>query len=119
MATVDISRRLPTRSILNDIESMQGLQAVENYATGRAEATPEALTAALKKMQSRQEKETEMMALAKAASDDARQAEWEFHNGVMAMKESVRGMFGSDSNEAQSVGYKKKSERKRPRRRTA
>ena len=119
MATVDISRRLPTRSILNDIESMQGLQAVENYATGRAEATPKALATALQKMQARQEKETEMIALAKAASDAARAAEWEFHNGVMAMKESVRGLFGSDSNEAQAVGYKKKSERKRPRRRTA
>ena len=70
-------------------------------------------------MQAQQEKETEMIALAKAASDNARQAEWEFHNAVMAMKESVRGMFGSDSNEAQAVGYKKKSERKRPRRRTA
>lgn len=119
MATIDISRRLPTRSILKDIEAFQGLNAVENYATGRPEATPKALESALKAMQAQQEKETEMIALAKAASDDARQAEWEFHNAVMAMKESVRGMFGSDSNEAQSVGYKKKSERKRPRRRSA
>jgi hypothetical protein len=37
----------------------------------------------------------------------------------MAMKEAVRGHFGSDSNEAQAIGYKKKSERKRPRRRAA
>jgi|GEM_PF-1359615 len=36
-----------------------------------------------------------MIALAKAASDSAREAEGKFHNGVMAMKESVRGMFGS------------------------
>jgi len=60
-----------------------------------------------------------MVALAKAASDGARQAEWKFHNGVMAIKESVWGMFGSDSNETQAVGYKRKPERKRLRRRTA
>ena len=50
----------------------------------------------------------------RAASDAARLAEWEFHNAVLAMKEVVKGQFGSDSNEAQSVGLKKKSDRKRP-----
>jgi hypothetical protein len=30
------------------------------------------------------------------------------------MKEVVRGQFGVDSNEAQAVGLKKKSDRKRP-----
>ena len=30
------------------------------------------------------------------------------------MKEVVRGQYGSDSDQAQSVGLKKKSERKRP-----
>lgn len=49
-----------------------------------------------------------------ASSDAARLAEWEFHNAVLAMKEVVKGQFGSDSNEAQSVGLKKKSDRKRP-----
>ena len=67
-------------------------------------------------MQEMQKKETEMLAHAKAATDGARLAEWEFHNAILAMKESVRGQFGSDSNEAQAIGYKKKSERKRPRR---
>lgn len=43
----------------------------------------------------------------RAAADAARLAEWEFHNAVLAMKEVVRGQFGSDSNEAQSVGLKK------------
>ncbi len=33
---------------------------------------------------------------------------------MLAMKEVVRGQYGSDSNEAQAVGMKKKSDRKRP-----
>lgn len=53
------------------------------------------------------------MAMYRAAADAARLAEWEFHNAVIAMKEVVRGQFGSDSNEAQAVGLKKKSDRKR------
>jgi hypothetical protein len=119
MAIVDTSRRLQTRVLLQDVESYEGLNAVNDYIARRSEATPEALRTALTAMQAKQQKETEMLALAKAAADEARQAEWDFHNGVMAMKESVRGLFGLDSNEAQSVGYKKKSERKRPRRRAA
>lgn len=67
-------------------------------------------------MQDMQQKETELLTKSKAAADKARQAEWEFHNAVMAMQEVVRGHFGSDSDEAQAVGYKKKSEHKRPRR---
>ncbi len=119
MAIVDTSRRLQTRIILQDVESYEGLNAVNDYTARRSEATPEALQTNLAAMQAKQQKETEMLALAKAAADEARQAEWEFHNSVMAMKESVRGLFGPDSHEAQSVGYKKKSERKRPRRRAA
>lgn len=119
MAIVDTSRRLPTRSILQDIEAYEGLAAVQDYTARRPEASAETLQANLSTMQAKQQKETEMLAIAKAAADEARQAEWEFHNSVMAMKANVRGIFGPDSHEAQSVGYKKKSERKRPRRRTA
>ena len=54
-----------------------------------------------------------------SASDAARLAEWEFHNAVLAVQEVARGQFGSDSNEAQSVELKKKSDRNRPTRQTA
>lgn len=119
MAIVDTSRRLPSRYILQDIESFEGAGAVPSYPTARPEATLEFLQAARQTMQAVQQQETELLTKAKAATDKARQAEWEFHNAVMAMKEAVRGHFGSDSDEAQAVGYKKKSEHKRPRRRAA
>ncbi len=119
MAIVDTSRRLPIRYILQDIESFEGVGAVPSYPTARPEATPEYLQTAMQAMQAMQQQETELLAKAKAAADKARLAEWEFHNAVMAMKATVRGHFGPDSDEAQAVGYKKKSERKRPRRRAA
>lgn len=116
MAIVDTSRRLQTRVILQDVESYEGLGTVKDYTPRRPEAAPEVLQAHLATMQAKQQKETEFLAMAKAAADEARQAEWDFHNSVLAMKESVRGLYGPDSHEAQAVGYKKKSERKRPRR---
>jgi hypothetical protein len=119
MAIVDTSRRLQSRIILQDVESYEGFAIVRDYIARRPEATSETLQTNLAIMQAKQQKETEMLALAKAAADEARQAEWEFHNSVMAMKASVRGLYGPDSHEAQAVGYKKKSERKRPRRRVA
>lgn len=64
-------------------------------------------------MLTQQQNEAEQ-ALFKAVADAARLAEWDFHNAVLAMKEVVRGQFGSDSDQAQVVGLKKKSERKRP-----
>ncbi|MGJ3250447.1 MAG: hypothetical protein ACFE0J_04860 [Elainellaceae cyanobacterium] len=119
MPQPDTSRRLQTRLILQDIDSMHGLHTIPEFTIGRAEATPKSLQEAYAVMQEKQQKETEMLMLQKAASDAARLAEWEFHNRVLAMKESVRGHFGPDSDEAQAVGYKKKSEHKRPRRRPA
>lgn len=116
MVTIDTSRRLPVRSVLSDIDAFHGLSVIDNYVTGRPEASRDTLQSAYAEMVAAQEKETVMLAQAKAASDAARQTEWQFHNSVLAMKESVRGQFGSDSDEAQAVGYKKKSERKRPRR---
>ena len=119
MATTNTNRRLQPRIIRQDIESLYGLRTINNYITGRPAANPEALQTAYEAMLENQQKETEMLTLAKAANDAARLAEWEFHNAILAMKESVRGQFGSDSDEAQAIGYKKKSERKRPRRQAA
>ncbi len=48
------------------------------------------------------------------ARDNAVAAEWALHNIVLGVKQQVVGQYGDDSNEAQAVGLKKKSERKKP-----
>lgn len=108
------SRRLSPQIISQDTDAFNGLGTVVSYKTTRGEATPEGLQAIYQTMLTKQQIEIEQQARFKAAADEARRAEWEFHNAVLAMKEVVRGQFGSDSNEAQSVGMKKKSDRKRP-----
>ena len=116
MPTQDKTRRLPSQSISQDITSLHGLQTVSTYDTTRADASVANLLQAYQDMLMQQQGETEKLTLYRAATDAARLAEWEFHNAVLAMKEVIRGQYGSDSDEAQAVGLKKKSERKRPNR---
>lgn len=114
MPSPNTNRRLSPQILNQDTNSLNGFNTIQGYSTKRQEATPEALQQAYQTMLAMQQAETEKLALYRAASDAARLAEWEFHNAVLAMKEVVRGQFGADSDEAQSVGLKKKSERKRP-----
>jgi hypothetical protein len=114
MTIQDKTRRLRPQTISQDIDSFHGLQTVSTYNTTRADASTAKLQEVYQAMLISQQTETEKLALYRAASDAARLAEWEFHNAVLAMKEVVRGQYGSDSDEAQAVGLKKKSDRKRP-----
>ncbi len=114
MTTPTPARKLTAQVIQQDVDAFNGLGSIPTYTTQRSEATPEALKTAHQTMQARRQAEKEQEALYQAAVDATRAAEWEFHNAVLAMKEIVRGQFGSDSNEARAVGLKKKSERKKP-----
>jgi hypothetical protein len=114
MPSQDTNRRLTPKILQQDIDAYNGLKTIADYATARPEATPEALQTAYEICLAKQSDETEKQALYKAAADAARLAEWDFHNTVLAMKEAVKGQFGSDSDQAAAVGFKKKSERKRP-----
>jgi hypothetical protein len=116
MPQPDMTRRLTAKIIDKDIDSLNGLGTIKSYVAVRADSSSDALQQCYAEMVATRQKETEMAVLYKTAMDISRQAEWKFHNTVMAMKESVRAQFGPDSNEAQAIGYKKKSERKRPRR---
>lgn len=116
MPTQDRTRRLPSLAISQDISSLHGLQTISNYDTSHADASIANLQQAYQTMVVSQETATEKLTLYRAAADAARLAEWEFHNAILAMKEVVRGQYGSDSDQAQAVGLKKKSERKRPNR---
>jgi hypothetical protein len=116
MPTQDTNRRLTPLNLRQDIDAYHGLQTISGFTTARTEATAEAIQATYEAMLAKQREETEKQAIFKAVADAARLAEWEFHNSILAMKEAVKGQFGSDSDEAAAVGFKKKSERKRPKR---
>ncbi|MBW4571249.1 MAG: hypothetical protein KME31_25505 [Tolypothrix carrinoi HA7290-LM1] len=114
MAAQDTTRRLSPRLISQDVDSLHGLQTITTYDTTRTDASATKLQQAYQAMLTQQQAETEKLTLYRAAADAARLAEWEFHNAVLAMKDVVRGQYGTDSDQAQAVGLKKKSDRKRP-----
>ncbi|MBH8551525.1 hypothetical protein I8751_03855 [Nostocaceae cyanobacterium CENA357] len=114
MASQNTTNRLRPKLINQDVDSFHGLQTVSTYNTTRADASVTKLQDVYQAMLIAQQIETEKLALYRAAADTARLAEWDFHNAVLAMKEVVRGQYGSDSDQAQAVGLKKKSDRKRP-----
>ncbi|NDJ20666.1 hypothetical protein GS682_03215 [Nostoc sp. B(2019)] len=116
MPAQDTTRRLRPQVISQDISSLHGLQTISTYDTSRANTSVADLQQVYQAMLMQQQAETEKLTLYRAAADAARLAEWEFHNAVLAMKEVVRGQYGSDSDQAQAVGLKKKSDRKRPNR---
>ncbi|WP_414572904.1 hypothetical protein [Nostoc sp. CCY 9925] len=114
MTTQNTTRRLRPQLISEDVSSWHGLQTINTYETNRADASTAKLQQAYQAMLAQQQTETEKQTLYRAAADAARLAEWEFHNAVLAMKEVVRGQYGLNSDQAQAVGLKKKSEYKRP-----
>jgi len=117
MPLQNTTNRLRPQLISQDIDSLHGLQTISTYDTSRTDASGTKLQQAYQAMLTQQQAETEKLTLYRAAADAARLAEWEFHNAVLAMKDVVRGQYGTDSDEAQAVGLKKKSDRKRPTRR--
>jgi hypothetical protein len=114
MPSQNTTRRLTPQVISQDVTSLHGLQTIRSYDTTRADASVAKIQQAYQAMLAQQQAETEKLALYRAAADAARLAEWEFHNAILAMKEVVRGQYGSDSDQAQAIGLKKKSDRKRP-----
>jgi hypothetical protein len=93
-------KRLSRQIIKNDTNAMTGLDTVPSYSTDRREATSEAIRYAYETMVKLQNLETEQAETARATAIAARDAEITFHKSVVAMREVVRGKYGSDSLEA-------------------
>ena len=110
----DEARRLKPALVQDGKDVLAALAAMAGYQPSNAAYAPQKLQPAAAVMTAAQDDETQKAAAAKAARDAAVAKEWEFHNLVLGAKDQVIAQFGRDSNEAQAVGLKKKSERKKP-----
>ena len=97
-----------------DLKAYTALQGIANYqplnqayARGLMDACQASLLAA-------QKTTVHAEGALATARDEETAVEWKFHNIMLGVKEQVIAQFGSDSNEAQLLGLKKKSERKAP-----
>lgn len=94
-----------------------GLAAIKKM-TGYKSAKPEYELAKLSEEATKLVEADEAFAQAETAWQAARDAhvgaQWRFHNAMLGAKQQVIAVFGDDSDEAQAVGLKKKSERAKP-----
>lgn len=117
MATNE-TRRLRPSDLQADQDTFAAIQGISDYAPSNKNYTVAKIQALKDAMDTADEKEAQADAAAKAARDDATGAEWDFHNAMLAAKQQVVAQYGADSNEVQSVGLTKKSERAKPTRLT-
>jgi hypothetical protein len=113
------TRRLRPSQIQTNRENFAALKANPKYAPANPAYTVAAIDAAETGLNSAQQLEVQNDAAAAASRDDAVAKEWEHHNLMLGARDQVVAQFGRDSNEAQAVGLKKKSEYKSPGRKSS
>lgn len=84
------------------------------YAPANAAYSVANLTTAQTAMTTAQATEVQKNGEAAAARDSANTNEWGFHNKMLEARKQVAAQYGSDSDQLQAIGLKKKSEYKQP-----
>lgn len=102
-----------------DKDALAALQAITDYDPRNPNYSTASAQAALASMNARQIAEIQAEAALANARDAARDAEAAFHTIILGAKDEVRAQYGSNSDQIQAIGLKKKSDRKRPGRRAA
>ena len=112
------SRRIPPSQLAEDEEAFAALKAMTDYAPANPAHSIAAIEQAYQELQAARTAEVQADAAAKAASDNVVQKQSNFHDLVLASKDQVTAQYGRNSNQAQSIGRKKPSERKTPQRKS-
>ena len=110
----DQTKRLRPGKIQADREGFTALQTFGDYSPANPDFSIDRLEALLAAMEAAQEAEVNAANALAAARDGAVAAEWDYHNAMLGVKDQVVAQYGDDSDQVQSLGLKKKSERKRP-----
>lgn len=108
------TRRLNPAQIQTNKNDFAALKAIQEYKPANPAYKVEAITAVDSELDAAGARESQTTAAAAAARDDRVAKEWEHHNLMLGARDQVVAQFGRDSNEAQAVGLKKKSEYKSP-----
>jgi hypothetical protein len=112
------SRRLAPAQIAEDEEAFAALKAIANYAPANPAYSLAAIEQAYQEMLAARTAEVQADAAAKAASNNFVERQAHFHNLILSSKDQVTAQFGRNSDQVQSIGRKKPSERKTPQRKS-
>jgi hypothetical protein len=112
-------KRLKPSLLQMDKDCFTALQRVAGYAPANVRYNLNDLQVTHRELTDLQQAEANAAAAAATARKKATAKEWEFHDLILGAKDQVVAQFGRDSDQAQAVGLKKKSEYKPRARKTA
>ena len=111
----DQNRRLNPKDVQDDKDVLAAIATLSPaYAPANTAYSLANLTTAQTAMTTAQNLEVQKKGEYDAARDGANSNEWAFHNAVLEAKKQVAAQYGSNSDQLQSIGLKKKSEYKKP-----
>src|SRR5437867_68148 len=111
------NRRLPAKTLKQDKDDFANLDKIEGFAPNNKDHQVASIQKVLDQVDVSQQSAAQAKAGKGSARNEAVAAEWEFHNLMIAARGQVKTQFGADSNELASVGMKKASDYRSPRRR--
>ena len=97
-----------------DADALAALQKISDYEPAKADFTLNKLNAASDALKEADDAFAQAEADWQTARDGYVAAQWAFHNAMLGGKQQVVAQYGDDSDEAQALGLKKKSERAKP-----
>ncbi len=107
-----------SRKVYNtDQAALDAIRDTEDYAPQKTAFSTERLNSLAAALESLLQDERRAMNKLDAVRDAKAQAAAELHEAILGAKQQVLAQYGSDSNEVQAIGLKKKSEYRRPPRR--
>jgi DNA-binding XRE family transcriptional regulator len=106
------TKRIKPSMLQTDKDCCAAIETLGGYSPVNSRYALDALRTMRDELSITQQAEAEAIAAAGVARQSAMAKEWEFHNLMLGAKDQVVAQFGRDSNEAEAVGFKKKSEYK-------
>jgi hypothetical protein len=111
--------RIPAPIIESDRAALRAISDMGDYAPMNAAYSTPALQELERACAEAQQDEIRSRRAADVARDRAVEAERRFHEALVGAKIQVVAQYGQDSSAVEAIGFKKKSERRRPSRRAA
>ncbi|MCD9187364.1 MAG: hypothetical protein LUM44_13095 [Pyrinomonadaceae bacterium] len=110
------TRQLSPKMLQADLDAFAGLESIDGYSPANSDFELERGRALKTSMQNKETKEVQSKAQYEADRDDKVEEQWRFHDWMRNAKQQIKSQFGENSNELATVGLKKKSEYKAPKR---
>jgi len=111
------NRKPSPEHMKDDRATLLAIRELSDYAPVIPSLSIEALTALEQALIQAEQEELRLQKALAGARDTAATAAWALRNSILSAKASVLAQYGPDSNAVQSLGLKKKSDRRRPSRR--